>query len=138
MRPLNIVESVLQFANVYCQCSRLRLKQYLITKSVDCNFRAFCLAPQTRNILGHSLFWDGSQMASRLATVLEEQMRQLYQPPSAAKIWQVFVYWQVEYFFLSEFHLIDVDPLGSMFCFPNKDHVTIFQRTVSFHFQSSY
>ena len=80
-----MVEGVLQFANVCCQCSRLRLEWCLITKSVDCNFRAFCLAPQTRNILGHSLFWDGSQMASRLATVLENQMRQLYQQPPGSE-----------------------------------------------------
>ena len=136
-----MVEGVLQFANVCCQFSRLKLEQYLITKSVDCNFRAFCLAPQSRNILGHLLFWDGSQMASRLATVLEKQMRQLYQQPpwsESSDNWYVFVYWQVEYYFLSEFHLIDVDPFRQYVLFPNTDHVKIFQRIVSFEFQSSY
>ena len=33
----------------------------VFTKSVDSNFRAFWLAPVTRNILGYSLFWDGIQ-----------------------------------------------------------------------------
>ena len=33
----------------------------VFTKSVDCNFRAFWLAPVTRNIRGYSLFWDGIQ-----------------------------------------------------------------------------
>ena len=36
-------------------------KLLVFTKLVDSNFRAFWLAPVTRNILGYSLFWDGTQ-----------------------------------------------------------------------------
>ena len=48
----------------------------VFTKSVTSNFRAFWLAPVTRNILGYSLycFAAGAKMASRLKTFSEDEI----------------------------------------------------------------
>ena len=48
----------------------------VFTKSVDSNFRAFSLAPVTRNILGYSLFCE------RFAKVLEEEIEEASFYPS--------------------------------------------------------
>ena len=40
---------------------RVTYQSIVFTKSMDSNFRAFCLDAVTLNILGYSLFWDGIQ-----------------------------------------------------------------------------
>ena len=46
----------------------------VFTKSVNSNFRAFCLAPVTRNILGYSLFATAAKMASRFETFSKHEI----------------------------------------------------------------
>ena len=74
----------------------------VFTKSVDSNFRAFWLAPVTRNILGYPLFWDGIQNGFSFRDSFERwnfsgkwnSCTNKYQETD--KIWLVRLYWSIE------------------------------------------
>ena len=61
-RSINVISiyqiSGWQFSRVLIGSRNLEYPGLVFTKSVDSNFRAFWLAPVTRNILGYSLFCE--------------------------------------------------------------------------------
>ena len=82
----------------------------VFTKSVDSSFRAFWLAPVTRNILGYSLFWNGIQNGFSFRDSFQRgnfsdkwsSCTNKY-GQKRDKIWLVGVYWSVEKNVLTEF-----------------------------------
>ena len=95
----------------------------VFTKSVDCNFRAFWLAPVTQNIRGNSLFWDGTQngfsfrdsFKRLISRWIWSSCTNKYQERD--KIWLVGVYWSEEKNVLTEFEtnkIMKNDPRNSI------------------------